>query len=350
MIQGKLPGLLLLLILTTAFAQSVPDTTETKGNRITEALKRRFDIYEPHYVVWENPITEKDNPSHLRFHLSTRYYFLQEFPRLQERFEAKRESRNAIINRMNDSLSTNARSGATTKAPFLYPAYNESHINFGFTYTGTYDFYVTKSELSYPVISRRQNPGIFFALRFPPRTPTYSFREANIFFQHESNGQPDTLPSHRGIDSLAYVSRSWNFLGLELKNRFHFTRSKERTQNIDLNASGQVYLWKRHIEDQTPWDLNDNSRVYEYRGLKALVKYTYIGRNIDKTRLRLASSVQYETGIRKPGANNSFTFEVNIVPPVVTIPLYFRAYVGYGDKLCSYHLKNNSIAVGFMWK
>lgn len=350
MIQRKLLSLLMLLLLSTSFAMAATDSTEEKENKVAEALKRRFDIYEPHYVVWQNPTTESDNPSHLRFHLSTRYYFLQEFPRLQRRFEAKRESRNAIINQKNDSLSFKVSRGEGKKDPFLYPEYKTSLINFGFSYTGTYDFYITESELSYPVISRRQNPGGFFALRFPPITPTYSFREANIFFQHESNGQPDSLPSHRGIDSLAYISRSWNFLGLELKNRFHFKRSDDRTQNIDLNISGQVYLWKRHIEDQTPWDLNDSSRVYEYRGLKALLKYTYIGKDIDETRLKLATSIQYETGVRDPGTNNSFTFEVNVVPPVVTIPVYFRAYVGYGDKLCSYHMRNNSISAGFMWK
>jgi hypothetical protein len=255
-------------------------------------------------------------------------------------------------------------------------------ISFTGAYNGLYDFYAGTLS-SGPVISRLQNPELFFSARH--------FDHFNVKFgwAHESNGmfithkgQFDTISTalpHLPDDSMPYrpqdfASMGWNYWDLETKwdgniYKFQYT----------LFGIGKYYFNQDDLVGFDDDKLEDTSFFVPIKGKVGIPNYNGIilGATLDwiyMQRRNLMISVVYNTGYRDPFTYNSYQFWTWFDLPVTSrwltdfgnlihwpkklrhalrafdtsIPLYVSYNLGYSKDLAYYAVKNPKLSAGLI--
>lgn len=327
---------------------SPSDSSETLKSTVSKAIRDLHDFeysqkgilsnitrwkmlqaYQPTYFVGQFPLKVKGTPSddhgHIRFNLSYKF---------------------ALFERGLNFI------GRRAIKSYLLSDIVKTYV----TYTGTYDFYVKDKDFSAPVISRRQNPGFLVNLSHPifKKNDNVTFNGLDVFLQHESNGQTEEEPSPSVADSLAYLSRGWDFYGVETGIQFHRVHNRNAYDTLSFKLSGHHYSSKGifddgGIEDNTEWDLdNPSAEIMKYQGVRMMARYNFS--SPDKWFSKFKAALIYQTGYREAFENSTFIVELTGTQRVFDIPIFIRYFNGYGDNICSYHQKKRSISVGFEFR
>ena len=250
-----------------------------------------------------------------------------------------------------------------------------------FTYTGAYDFYVYDEDApgrdSGPVVSRLQNPGIFYKY-YLDRTLTNllevdddsSLAAVNEFIPtdwklesistgwfHESNGQTidgsDTATFNATVNAADYVSRGWDYLGIDIKHAL----------NIDALAGERMAIYTRmrfhcgcqaagfvsgREDNVTVFKGIDDEDIRDYDGLRLVFDH-----HLDRDK---SYGIELRTGMTgaDPLENWSFRVEATFRPGwpefISHVPINLFYFNGYGTNISTYHIRDDYVGIGIkMW-
>jgi len=287
---------------TTAWGKDFTQQKNLNGRDLTG--------YEPSYFVFAF-----DEDNHAEFKISVKYPLIKEF-----------------------GSSFNNFTGGSNE--------------FFFSYTGKYDFFLFSSEVagrdSAPVVSRIQNPGLFLK-----NTRTLENNEGletiSIGWFHESNGQQisDNTTFNNTLNAEDFVSRGWDYLGLDFKYNQHKTWTFPDTINYYLRLRFFCDCQGFGLIDDREDDIRifggtEQAKISDYDGLRFIIN-NYSGEN-------LFYSLNLKTGTSDIDALRKLTYTLEVTYKVLNIPFTLFYFKGYGKDISTYHIKDSYIGVGLrMW-
>lgn len=210
-----------------------------------------------------------------------------------------------------------------------------------FTYTGDYDFYLFTRE-SAPIVSRRQNPGLFLEHKFRGEE-TAGFQRYRLGWYHESNGQ--NVETKAAYDAVSnpddHISRGWDYLEFELKHKLSI-------QNNDLFLYAGVHYYcdcqafglLPNREDRIFWEtVDEQPDIRDYNGLKFILNYITPNK---KDRY----SVMVRTGTNDLDALSNISYKVEAVIKLLDVPFNVFYFEGYGMNISTYHVRESYWGAG----
>lgn len=222
-----------------------------------------------------------------------------------------------------------------------YPLFGgDGNSTLFFAYTGDYDFYLFSRESS-PVISRRQNPGLFYRYNWLSGSDQ-TVNAISIGWFHESNGQTiETREEYDATENAAdYVSRGWDYLALGIESQLFGVNSSLFVEaQLNIYCDCQAFGAMDSREDDIFWkDVDEQPNVNDYNGINFNVFYT-----IEKdTRF----SVSLRAGNRDSDAVQNISYRVDAVLPVFSLPVKFFYFNGYGVNIATYHERGSYYGIG----
>lgn len=213
-----------------------------------------------------------------------------------------------------------------------------------FAYNGKFDFFLN-SRFSAPVISRGQNPGLFFENEYEGRDG-FSIKSLRLGWYHESNGQHIETQETFLITENAedFVSRGWDYLGLDFK----FSNNRENA--FDLYLRGRVFCDCQGFgliegkEDQIFWKtVTEQPDVRDFNGLSTIFNYAYADY------IRVFSIFRFGTARLEALENISYKVGATL-GSYFDIPLTVFYFKGYGKEIAFYHEKGEYWGLGLeLW-
>jgi len=237
--------------------------------------------------------------------------------------------------------------------------------SFNLGYTGDYDFYADRRPSS-PVISRLQNPGLFFRGFTSGEYEKNGFEPYELGFGwwHESNGQ--TLGSYAAMENFAkyspdgshaqdYASMGWDYLALQSNWRWDPQIFGKSFSRLRLNSELRIYTGQQGFYGAPEMNINTSPEVVTsfinyYDGMRLnglwewgdennrLFKYFEIG-----AELRAGDSPEVLFDHTRPFYGSfigSLTFRIWILP----LTLYY--FDGYGPYLSDYYQHTRALGAG----
>ncbi len=273
-----------------------------------------------------------------------------------------------------------------------------------FSYTGQYDFYFG-SRYSAPVISRRQNPGIFYKYEYDSRESGY--KSFSLGYFHESNGQeidnkdmfdrkvtelhdkicrddPNeqclTDPRHQQeawAMATDYISRGWDYLAASTKYTMFHRRDlmgRRIAVQTDFYLSARAYFnWQglgfvSGREENIEW-LSDidkrNDKVYDYNTFQLTINRKLDTRGCEKivnndcNRSQqhanvldyLADNTDWSITLISGNRLNHLSYRLDFVHHIAgQFPLKLMYFNGYGENISTYQSKSSYWMVGIdLW-
>ncbi len=238
---------------------------------------------------------------------------------------------------------------------FNFARYADKDIAFKFAFTGRLGQYIG-TRYSSPVVGKRFNPYFFFEYR-----PACKNMFMSLGYGHESNGQSidDSVTfmssansansdEHQSID---YISRGWDYIGLGYLHNFHLLANCISTFNGSLRAYLNNGLLQGPTEGYRVWERDWYGKRYarnEVSGISGTLIADFVPRsNINSKGVRIKRiKLGYETGIMAPFLTNSFKCSITV--NAMHVPLTFSYSNGYNGDLAQYGIRNNSFSVGLL--
>jgi len=231
-----------------------------------------------------------------------------------------------------------------------------------FAYTGQYDFFVFSDNVpgrsSAPVVSRLQNPGLFLKhiVTSQDIQELSGLESISLGWFHESNGQQidgsDTSTFNNTLNASDYVSRGWDYLGIDFKQ--HYSNVFKSGDTVDFYTRLRVFCACQGFgsisgreDDVTVFTGEDTEDIRYYDGLRLIFDHA-----ITPT---FSYGIQFRTGIAegKSFDNRSYRAEINFrIPwdPIEDIPFNLFYFNGYGVNISTYHIHDDYIGFGIkMW-
>jgi outer membrane phospholipase A len=242
-------------------------------------------------------------------------------------------------------------------APFARDAFGLGPYRFDglqFAYDGLYDFDAW-SRRSQPIVSRLQNPGMFFAFRAPAAGRSWHLDGWDLGWFHESNGQVvdnradyDALYAKVGQAATDSVSRGWDYW--YLGSSFTWT-----AQNLRLRAAPTLRIFDGSeavaytpAEQDVFWRPGAPSTViYDYDGLRAAFSAEWLLPH------RALSYVSLEADLRS--GYNSGHFAANWSKHLVLtlkawyVPVFLYYDNGYGPFISDYSTWSQGWGIGITY-
>ncbi|WP_286235129.1 phospholipase A [Thalassotalea sediminis] len=273
-----------------------------------------------------------------------------------------------------------------------------------FAYTGQYDFYFG-SRYSAPVISRQQNPGIFYKYEYESRDSGY--KSFSLGYFHESNGQEiDDKPlfdnkvdelldkicrdeqtdnclsdayNHKRARSMAtdYLSRGWDYLAASTKYTLLHRRDlfgRRIGVQTDFYLTAKAYFnWQglgavKGREENINW-LNgiDNpkDKVYDYRTFQLTINRKldyqgcadiadndcYSGQGKQNWLDYLADNTEWSLTVSSGNKLNNLSYRLDFIHHFAGLfPLKLTYFNGYGENISTYQEKSHYWMIGIdLW-
>ncbi len=270
-----------------------------------------------------------------------------------------------------------------------------------FAYTGKYDFYFG-SRYSAPVISRQQNPGIFYQYQYDSRER--GFQHFAFGYFHESNGQeiddelmfdnkvielldkicrdtkePDCLANARHQQeahtmATDYLSRGWDYLMAATKyTKFHSRDLFGRNIAVqtDFYLSAKAYFnWQglgfvKGREENIDWltDIdNPDDKVYDYRSLQFTIHRKLDSRSCEQQSREkclnsatwldyLADNTEWSLTLTSGNELNHLSYQLEFIHYIGGhFPLKLMYFNGYGENISTYQSKSHYWMLGIdLW-
>ncbi|MDH5712149.1 MAG: phospholipase A [Gammaproteobacteria bacterium] len=241
-----------------------------------------------------------------------------------------------------------------------------------FAYTGQYDFFLFSEEGqgrdSAPVVSRIQNPGVFIKHKLINFDDENNCEDSRVEFEnglesislgwfHESNGQQidNNITFNNTVNASDYVSRGWDYLGVDFKWREGSLLSEQGYTNIYArfrffcNCQGFGAI-KGREDDTTILGDPVSADIRDYDGFRLVVD-DYVTPDVQYG-LQLRSGIGAEQAFDNWSYRVELTFRTRSIPVLKHIPFiedipftlfYFN---GYGENISTYHIKNDYIGFG----
>lgn len=257
---------------------------------------------------------------------------------------------------------------------------------FYFSYTGQYDFYFG-SRYSAPVISRRQNPGVFYKYEFEERAE--GLRSLSFGYFHESNGQEidDKLMFDNKVEDLLskmedninnqesrafnmatdYLSRGWDYVEGRVKytkNNNHDIFGNKRSVQTDYYFSARTYFnWQglgfsKGREENINWleGLDKpNEKIYDYNSFQFTVNRTVKSRECQSKRCSwlnyFADNTNWGVTITSGNKLENISYNLTLTHHIAgQFPLKLMYFNGYGENISTYQRKSNYWMLGIeLW-
>ena len=242
-------------------------------------------------------------------------------------------------------------------APFAKDAFGLGAYRFDglqFAYDGLYDFDAWTRH-SQPIVSRLQNPGMFFAFRAPQPERWMGLESWDLGWFHESNGQVvdnqteyDALYAKIGQAATDSVSRGWDYWylgskftwsGDKLRLRFAPTlRVFDGSEAVDYTPAEQDVFWRAGAPA---------SVIYDYDGLRAAFSAEWL------LPWRALSYAGLETDLRT-GYNSGHFAEnwsehVALTLKAWYIPVFAYFDNGYGPYISDYSTWSQGWGIGIQY-
>lgn len=275
-----------------------------------DKIGKHLDSFEPSYFMW---VSDEDD-SYARFKVSIKYPLSE-------------------CKNVNDAAACDNVDGL-----------------WYFAYTGTYDFFVETSNSgrkSSPVVSRLQNPGLFYKWKFN-KDNSNALKAASVGWFHESNGQQISDPDIFKNTAYAsdYVSRGWDYLGVDLKfkNKLFDSINDIHTYYLRLKyfCDCQALGAADREDDVSIFGITDNVKIEDYDGFRFLI------RNEISKSFNYALSVR--TGTRNADAFSNLSYQAELTFDVGGWPISLMYFDGYGKNISTYHMKSKYWGIGLkMW-
>ncbi|MDO6427545.1 phospholipase A [Thalassotalea sp. 1_MG-2023] len=273
-----------------------------------------------------------------------------------------------------------------------------------FAYTGQYDFYFG-SRYSAPVISRQQNPGIFYKYEYETRQSGY--KSFSVGYFHESNGQEideervfdnkvaDILDSicreeshesclsdafnQKRANAMAtdYLSRGWDYLAASTKYTLMHRRDlfgRRIAVQTDFYFTAKAYFnwqglgavkgreeniaWLKGIDhpgdnvyDYRTFQLTVNRKL-DYQGCADIANNDCHGGNGDKNWLDyLADNTEWSLTLSSGNKLNNISYRLEFVHHFAGLfPLKLTYFNGYGENISTYQAKSHYWMIGIdLW-
>ena len=217
-----------------------------------------------------------------------------------------------------------------------------------FAYTGKYDFFVFSDDPardSAPVVSRLQNPGLF-VLNKRASFDGEGLESVSVGWFHESNGQQisDNQTFLNTANAPDYVSRGWDYLGLDFK----FKQVEPWFFDGDVN----YYVRMRFFCDCQGFgfidDREDDIRIFGGTEQASISDYDGLRLAVDNYANRwLHYGLSLRTGTSDSAALKRISYQFELTYRVLNLPLKVFYFKGYGKDISTYHLKDEYIGFGF---
>lgn len=217
-----------------------------------------------------------------------------------------------------------------------------------FSYTGIYDFFVFSDEkvrASAPVISRLQSPGLFLT-NTRPVFEGGGLETVSLGWFHESNGQQiqDNATFVNTLHAEDYVSRGWDYLGLDMQFRQKdpWFMDGDVTYLLRMRAycSCQGFgLIAGKEDDIRIFGGTEKAEINDFDGFRFGID------NYANKRLQYGLSLR--TGTSSTEALKHISYQVEVAYRVSNVPIKLFYFNGYGKDISTYHIKDSYIGLGF---
>ena len=275
----------------------------------TEGTDRKLNGYQPSHFVMANDGVDK----HIEFNISIKYPLDSDVDWLDSLFGGKSNK--------------------------LY-----------FAYTGQYDFFIfsddDKGRESSPIVSRTQNPGLFFKHLLEKDEGQEGFESIAVGWFHESNGQQieDRQTFLTTTNASDFVSRGWDYLGIDVKYR----------RNDFLGVGGHTNMYARlrlfcdcqgfgvsgEREDDTRlFGDAESADIRDFDGLRFIVDHRLEG--------NWNYGLQLKTGVSRDNLLENWSYRVDLTYQWDDVPITFFYFDGFGENISTYHIRSDYIGVGF---
>jgi len=240
-----------------------------------------------------------------------------------------------------------------------------------FAYTGKYDFFLLsekgKGRDSAPVVSRIQNPGVFIKHKLininaadcddTEKKYENGLESISVGWFHESNGQQidDNVTFNNTVNGSDYVSRGWDYLGVDFKWRGNSLLSDDGYMNIytrlrficHCQGFGSI---SGKEDDITILGGTEIADIRDYDGFRLVVN--------DHINSDLQYGLQFRSGILTEEALDNWSYRLELsfrlkgvpvlkhIPIIDEIPFTLFYFNGYGENISTYHVKNEYIGFG----
>lgn len=216
-----------------------------------------------------------------------------------------------------------------------------------FAYTGKYDFYIysedTPGRESAPIISRVQNPGIYYRRLLGKDSWDY-LQSFSIGWFHESNGQQITelADFNNTLHAEDFVSRGWDYLGVDIKfsSPLKTVLNDDHLYYLRLRAfcNCQAFGKFSKEDDTSIFGSTEGEEIGDYDGLRLLMKSTS-GKNYNYT-------LSLRSGVSTRNAFSNLTVQLEYTYDYLGIPWSILYFNGYGKDISTYHIKDEYVGVG----
>ncbi|WP_284245703.1 phospholipase A [Thalassotalea insulae] len=274
-----------------------------------------------------------------------------------------------------------------------------------FAYTGKYDFYFG-SRYSAPVISRQQNPGIFYQYQYDSRES--GFQHFSLGYFHESNGQE--IDDQQMFDSKVielldkicrenesnqcitdsrhqqearamatdYLSRGWDYLAASTKytkRHSHDLFGRKIAVQTDFYFSARSYFnWQglgfvEGREENIDWlaDIdNPGDKVYDYRTFQLTInrKLDSLACEANQSRAQclannnpanwfdyMADNTEWNLTLMSGNELNHLSYQLEFIHYIAGhFPLKLMYFNGYGENISTYQRKSSYWMIGIdLW-
>jgi hypothetical protein len=217
-----------------------------------------------------------------------------------------------------------------------------------FSYTGIYDFFVFSDEAvrpSAPVISRLHNPGVFIA-NTRPLHQDGGLENISLGWFHESNGQQikDNETFLNTANAQDFVSRGWDYLGLDLKfislDPWYTSGSVNYFLRLKLFCNCQGFGSIGGKEDDIRiFGGTRTAEISDYDGLRFAID------NFAKEHWHYGLS--FRSGTSSTDALKRISYQVEVTYRVSNLPVKLFYFNGYGKNISTYHIRDEYIGLGF---
>ncbi len=217
------------------------------------------------------------------------------------------------------------------------------------SYTGAYDFFVFSEESdgrdSAPIVSRVQNPGIFFKHELDKDKFETGIKNVAVGWFHESNGQQiedrDTFLATSNASD--FVSRGWDYLGVDIKYRQNDFLVKDSRANFysrlrlfcDCQGFGSI---GGKEDDIRIFGGSETASIRDFDGFRFIIDHHLSD--------DWMYAIQLRTGLSSEAALDNWSYNLELTYQWDDIPLTLYYFDGYGENISTYHIKSDYVGFG----
>ena len=216
-------------------------------------------------------------------------------------------------------------------------------------YTGAYDFFVFSEKSdgrdSAPIVSRIQNPGIFFKHVIDQGRTEGGFKNISIGWFHESNGQQieDRATFLATTNASDFVSRGWDYLGVDIKyrqNNFLFSGNRANFYSrfraiCDCQGFGSI---GGKEDDIRIFGGTQTADIRDFDGFRFIIDH--------RINDHWTYAMQLRTGLSTEAALDNWSANFELTYQWDDIPLTLYYFDGYGENISTYHIKSDYVGFG----